>query len=405
MFFALFICVKFIFIFFFRAAYEPDFIFALTPFHILSGLNNLQLLFLSSMVVIVDAYLHFKITRKKLLYSFLPTIILLSGLGLKIITAEFTLLNIPSYLIFGCLLLILLLDHQHTLEIPDVKQRFEEDKIKIQKPLIERQPQLKKTYTSNVSTPSRFSFPLLDPLFSLFKYPKERKERYQELSLDEKSQISKKIPVWESKERGNKKESKKIFTPEEQFVIREQSKEQQQFDPSISKEVEEKRERLIRLENEIEHRRRNLVEQERLFREWLHFSMEKHKPKNKVETKNNRKDPEESVDLNALEECTAILQRGVIKDINQVFADLLAYKADQLRGKNLFTLVAPESLNHLKTYYLDRLKGDFSSSYDAIFLNKNQDKIPVQVIIKPTTFNGRRAETFTFKKIGNQIQN
>ena len=69
-FLAIYIFIKFLFIFFFRAAYEPEFMFDLTPYYILSGVNNLHLLFLSLIAVIFDAYLHANVSKRYLLFSF-----------------------------------------------------------------------------------------------------------------------------------------------------------------------------------------------------------------------------------------------------------------------------------------------------------------------------------------------
>jgi len=114
-FLSLFIFFKFIFIFFFRAAFEPSFIFELTPFYVLAGLNNLQLLFLSLIVVFLDTYLHIKATRKNLLYSFIPTSLMLSGSGVGIITHGISI----NILLFGLLLFVILIDHRRTLLYPD----------------------------------------------------------------------------------------------------------------------------------------------------------------------------------------------------------------------------------------------------------------------------------------------
>ena len=118
-FLGIFITFKFVFIFFFRAAFEPRFIFELTPFYIFSGMNNLQLLFLSLFVVAFDTYLHIKLTRKNLYRSFLPTSLMLAGLGLGITTKEISLSNFPHYLLFGLLLFTLIIDHRRTLILPE----------------------------------------------------------------------------------------------------------------------------------------------------------------------------------------------------------------------------------------------------------------------------------------------
>lgn len=118
-FLGIFLTFKFVFIFFFRATFEPRFIFELTPFYIFSGTNNLQLVFLSLLVVGSATYLHIKLTRKNLLRSLIPTVIMLGGLGLGITTKDISFSNLPHYFIFGLLLFILIIDHRRTLILPE----------------------------------------------------------------------------------------------------------------------------------------------------------------------------------------------------------------------------------------------------------------------------------------------
>jgi hypothetical protein len=118
-FFSIFIIFKFIFIFFFRAAFEPDFIFELTPFFLFLGVNNLQLLFLSLAVVLSDTYFHMRPTRKNILYSFIPTLMMVSGLGVGITTKDISADYLPSYLLFGFLLFVVIIDQRRTLMHPE----------------------------------------------------------------------------------------------------------------------------------------------------------------------------------------------------------------------------------------------------------------------------------------------
>jgi hypothetical protein len=109
-------------IFFLRSAFEPKFIFELTPAFIFKGFNNLQLLFLSLVVVAYDAFLHIKGGRKNLIYSFIPTFIMLGGIGVGISTKELSISNFPYYILFGLLLLVVVVDHKHTLKVPEVSK-------------------------------------------------------------------------------------------------------------------------------------------------------------------------------------------------------------------------------------------------------------------------------------------
>lgn len=167
-FLCLFISFKFIFIFFFRAAFEPRFIFELTPFYILLGVNNLQLLFLSLIVVFYDTYFHIKATRKNLKYSFIPTLIMLCGLGLAITTKEISVSNLPYYLLFGLLLSVILIDHRRTLIYPETLPSAEPVKPE-PLPSGGRMPLFAKPKP-------KLSIPIISSLFSIFKRGKKTGE-------------------------------------------------------------------------------------------------------------------------------------------------------------------------------------------------------------------------------------
>ena len=108
--------VKFIFIFFFGTAYEPEFIFDLTPLNLLSGLSNVQLLALSLTVMVLDMYLHLWSSKRNLLLSFLPTSLMLSGVGFTMMFSPIDLSYVFHYILFGLLLLVVLIDYQYVLK-------------------------------------------------------------------------------------------------------------------------------------------------------------------------------------------------------------------------------------------------------------------------------------------------
>ena len=161
----LFIFLKFIFIFFFRAAFEPTVIFDLTPFYVLSGVTNLQLLFLSLVIVFYDTYLHIRATRKNLLYSFIPTSIMLSGLGLGIVTRGISTDIISYAVLFGLLLLVVLIDHRRTLLHPETLATREKAKP-------EPVP-VAPIATKAAAKKPRFSLPAISSIFSIFKRGKK----------------------------------------------------------------------------------------------------------------------------------------------------------------------------------------------------------------------------------------
>ena len=74
-------------------------------------------------------------------------------------------------------------------------------------------------------------------------------------------------------------------------------------------------------------------------------------------------------------------------------------KVDEIIDKSLFDFIVPEGFIQVEKFYLNRLKGDDISSYETIFLTKNNNKIPVEVNTKPTFFNGEKAEIAIVKQI------
>lgn len=153
------------------------------------------------------------------------------------------------------------------------------------------------------------------------------------------------------------------------------------------------REKLESLEYEIENRRRNLADLNRLADEQV-----------VVETDNAATGIESKVDfdvesLDDIPNGAAVIQRGILKKVNDAFAELLGYNVDEIVNKSLFDFISPEGFSGIEDYYLHRLKGDSVSSYDTMFLTKNNSKVSVEVETKPIVFNGDKAELAVFKKV------
>jgi hypothetical protein len=118
-FLTIFTLFRFIFIFFFKAAFEPEFIFQLTPLHIISSMGYEPKLFLSLVVVVLNTYLHLNATIKNIKYSFPLTLCMVGGIGLGFLTKEATIEFVPNIIIFGLFLFSIILDHKRTLDYPE----------------------------------------------------------------------------------------------------------------------------------------------------------------------------------------------------------------------------------------------------------------------------------------------
>ena len=156
------------------------------------------------------------------------------------------------------------------------------------------------------------------------------------------------------------------------------------------------KEKLIELETEIEKRRNNVMKQEKSLRENI---LTKRSSLIKDENINMEK---YSPNLDEILESAAIVRRGILKQINSSFADLIGFETDEILNRDFIDFVAPEGLANIEQYYLNRLKGIGDSTYDTIFSTKNKGYISVKIKIKPTFYKGEKAEIAIVNKIENQ---
>jgi len=118
-FLASFLTMKFVFIFFLNASFTPLFIFQITPLFLLPGMNNLQLLFASLLIVLIGTYFHMTNNRNHLQYSFIPTAVMMAGIGITIATKPVSITYAIHYLLFTLLLITILTDQRKLLLMPE----------------------------------------------------------------------------------------------------------------------------------------------------------------------------------------------------------------------------------------------------------------------------------------------
>jgi PAS domain S-box-containing protein len=92
------------------------------------------------------------------------------------------------------------------------------------------------------------------------------------------------------------------------------------------------------------------------------------------------------------------MQRGIIRQVNENFSDMMGNQTDSILNKSFFDFIAPEGLLEVEKYYLNRLKGANTSCYETILLIEDR-KISVEVSINPTNLNGEKAEIMIFKEM------
>ena len=164
------------------------------------------------------------------------------------------------------------------------------------------------------------------------------------------------------------------------------------FDTRIE-EFSQWRYKLEQLEMEIEKRRQELNRQDQVFfKEMQPLSLETQL----VEQENNDRDAPDTPDyhqiLDKIPQSAVIVQRGILKQINTSFAELIGYPVHEIMEKNFFDFIADEGLAEIEKYYLHRLKGVSITSYKTVISTKENDKVYVEVSVKPTSYNGEKAE-------------
>ena len=174
------------------------------------------------------------------------------------------------------------------------------------------------------------------------------------------------------------------------------------------------KEKLELLEDEIEKRRVEVVEQEKMLNERVTSSLamgihnELTSEVNGEVSSDVRSSDIETIEhhnvLDKTVQCAAIIQRGILKQINDSFAELIGFETDEIMNKSLFDFIALEGLADLEKYYLNRLKGCDSYTYGTVFSTKDNGKIIVEVSIKPTTYDGKKAEIAIIKELENKLK-
>ena len=171
------------------------------------------------------------------------------------------------------------------------------------------------------------------------------------------------------------------------------------------------REKLEGIESEIEARRRELLEQEQLLDDYFTSNLEIQDIQQTMANDgelfsgdNIREISTEHHDvLDKISECAAVVQQGILKQVNQSFTEMMGYDTKDLLEKSILDFILPEGLSGFEQYYLQRLKGEPVSSFETIFLTKNKARVKVEINIKPILYDDEKAEMTLVKILPGKI--
>ncbi len=168
------------------------------------------------------------------------------------------------------------------------------------------------------------------------------------------------------------------------------------------------RDKLDFLEKEIQDRWLELENQEKLFRDYIAYrkGLRLEHIKGDVGSFNASnlvdKNKDYHIVLDKTSECAAVIYRGILMQANSSFVELLGYEMDEVLGKSLFDFVAPENLDGIKKYYLNRLKGEAVSSFETFIVTRDNKKMNVEINIKSSSYNGEKANIVIIKNLMNK---
>ncbi len=204
-FLGLYVVIKFFLVVFWTINFNPPLLLELTPFFLI-GLNPVQLIILSAIVAGSDAYFHFKNHGWNIVISFIPTVIMLIGIGAAIYVSEWN--NPFYYALFAIMLGVTVVDHRYLLHVNGYFK--EEEKVVItdrEKMLEEEVRMLRKELTKllkqkealekgevELSEEERKSLEEEEIERELEEMPEEEREKIEEL-LEYSGEKGKECPV------------------------------------------------------------------------------------------------------------------------------------------------------------------------------------------------------------------
>ena len=140
-FLGLYVVIKFFLVVFWTLNFNPRLIMELTPFFLLK-MNPVQLFILSAIVAGSDAYFHFQNHGRNIVYSFIPTALMIIGIGAAIYVYEWS--NPFYYILFILMLGVTVVDHRYLLHVNGYLREGEEQPAEEIEEITEKERRLEK---------------------------------------------------------------------------------------------------------------------------------------------------------------------------------------------------------------------------------------------------------------------
>lgn len=289
---------------------------------------------------------------------------MLSSIGFTIMFNPMGLSYVFHYVLFGCLLLIVLIDYQYVLKGVDAPRFFKKKepiamKINEPEPPVSRAPSF---FTKKVKLAQQHPSPLHPEKVADFQRISDtmvQKMQNMVNDLQKKTERIERLENLLSQQPKHPQSIEKIFsTPSNPSLDRTET-------------VKQNEKKLIQ----------NISTEEKII---LKERIENH------------------LVIDEMDHIVAVIQRGIFRDISNSFADVLGYERTELLQKNFFVFIAPRGFEDARKYYLNRLKGITTNSFRTVLLTKAQTELPVEITVAPTVYKGDSAEFISIKEIKDQ---
>jgi PAS domain S-box-containing protein len=333
------------------------------------------------------------------MYSFFFTGLIFAGIALAIISREPKTSDIFHYIVFGCLLIIILTDHRQYLQLSTIQE------TPVRKEILDTTPKIKPIETTKKEIIKTKQPYFQDIIRNTIKKISRMKSIFR---------FTKKIPI--NKRKPTKNVLKNINKTKEKETVKVSLS---KIKPKLSnlkeldnikltkteknyKEIIEKTDKLISLERDIQKRKKFLDKEENKVSKYLHSKLEKEKSQkenaiSQIPSKIKSNNYQEIFDN--IHGYAAIIQKGVIKQIKNSFARFLGYEIYELIDERLTDFVTKESFYEIEKYYLSKLKGIQSPEYIITLLKKDKTEVKAKVNTKIINISGNSAEIALFKII------
>lgn len=110
--------------------------------------------------------------------------------------------------------------------------------------------------------------------------------------------------------------------------------------------------------------------------------------------------------INLANDVIIVYQDDRIKFLNNRVEQSLGYRPEDLIGRSMDNLVAPEEVARLRDYHLRRIKGDdIPWIYETVFIHRNGQRVPVSMSVGLITFENRLAALVISRDITQKKKN